>query len=120
MPDLQSKKQIGDTFEQLASDFLTANGLSLITKNYICKAGEIDLIMQDQDEIVFVEVRRRAQTTYGNAVESIHPHKQKKLLKSALYFLQQKNWLDKVNGRFDIIGFSNNRIEWIKDAFSYE
>ena len=115
-----NKKQIGHAFEKQACDFLTTNGLSLISKNYHCPFGEIDLIMQENDEIIFVEVRMRMHSAYGNAIESIDYFKQKKLLKSATYYLQQQDLIDKVNCRFDVIGFSNNRIEWIRDAFSYE
>lgn len=120
MQDIQNKKQIGQAFEQQAYHFLAANGLLLITKNYHCPFGEIDLIMRENDEIVFIEVRMRLHSEYGSAIDSIDYKKQKKLLKSATYYLQQNNLLDKINCRFDVIGFSNNAIEWIKDAFSYE
>ena len=114
------KKSIGDSAEQKACEFLQAKGLVLVTRNYRCYHGEIDLIMQDGDEIVFVEVRSRARIDYGYAIETVDYHKQKKLLNTATHFLQQKNWLDIVDCRFDVIGFLNNNIEWIKDAFIYE
>jgi putative endonuclease len=114
------KKSLGALAEQKACDFLTANGLTLITRNYRCAYGEIDLIMQDGEDIVFVEVRSRTRSDYGYAEETVDHIKQRKLLKTASHFLQHKNWLDTVNSRFDVIGFLNSNIEWIKDAFIYE
>lgn len=114
------KKNIGDIAEQTACDFLQANGLILMTRNYRCLYGEIDLIMQDNNDIVFVEVRSRSYTHYGYAEETVDHHKQKKLLRTATHFLQEKNWLDVVDCRFDVIGFLNSNIKWIKDAFIYE
>jgi putative endonuclease len=115
-----NKKEIGEQKERLAIEYLQTHGLQFVAKNYHCPFGEIDLIMADKDEIVFVEVRSRKNNAYGSAIESVDHFKQRKLLKSATYYLQKKELLDNINCRFDVIGFSNNRLHWIKDAFSYE
>lgn len=120
MQDTLNHISSGFTSEKEACNFLKAKGLQLITKNYRCRYGEIDLIMQENDVLVFVEVRLRSHMSYGNALESIDSRKQQKLLKSAMHYLQKHHLLDEVDCRFDVIGFSNNTIEWIKDAFSYE
>ncbi len=111
-------KKTGDRAEQRACQFLLARGFKLILKNYRCKHGEIDLIMQDGKDIVFVEVRSRANTNYGSAIESINRNKQRKILETSIHFLQQRNWLNTVNCRFDVIGIHHNDLEWIKDAFT--
>src|SRR5579862_4259361 len=113
------KKKLGLMREQDACVFLQARGFNLITRNYHCAFGEIDLIMQDREEIVFIEVRSRTDKN-NDALESIDQIKQEKLLKSAIHFLQKRNQLDKVICRFDVVGFSGTQIKWIKDAFSYE
>lgn len=91
-------------------------------KNYRTYHGEIDLIMQDQDDIVFVEVRIRHSVEYGNALESINKNKINKLIKTATHFLQWKKWLYKVNSRFDVIAIQPVKgvmqLEWIKNAFT--
>ncbi|MBV8801358.1 MAG: YraN family protein [Gammaproteobacteria bacterium] len=115
-----NKKNKGELAEQKAYDFLQSKGLQLIIRNYRCAHGEIDLIMIDKTEIVFVEVRSRARADYGYAEETVDRHKQKKLIHSAMHFLQEKNGLDTFDCRFDVIGFLNNKIEWIKNAFIYE
>ncbi len=112
------KKRVGHLAEQRACEFLQARGLKLVVQNFRTAYGEIDLIMRDEDEIVFVEVRSRANDDYGTAIESINRNKQQKILKTSLFFLQQRNWLNKVNCRFDVIGVSHDEVEWIQDAFT--
>jgi len=114
------RKKLGNLAEQRACQFLQAQGLELITQNYRTKCGEIDLIMRDSEEIVFVEVRSRAKNDYGTPIESINKNKQQKMIKTSLIFLQQRNWLDKVNCRFDVIGVSHDNLEWIQDAFTVD
>jgi putative endonuclease len=120
MQDTPSNLSSGFISENQACHYLQAKGLRLISKNYRCPYGEIDLIMQEKNTLVFVEVRLRTHTAFGNAFESIDSRKQQKLLKSATHYLQKNQLLDKVDCRFDVVGFSNNTIEWMKDAFSYE
>ena len=114
------KKQLGNLAEQKACDFLQTQGLILLMRNYHCMTGEIDLIMREGEDIVFIEVRSRATSCYGSAVESVNKTKQKKLIKSALLYLKNQHWLNKVGFRFDIIGVSGSKIDWIKNAFSAE
>lgn len=112
------KKTLGDLAEQRACQFLQAQGLELITQNYRAAPGEIDLIMRAGEDIVFVEVRSRTQNDYGTPIESINKTKQKKIIKTSLIFLQQRNWLNKVNCRFDVIGAGHDHFEWIQNAFT--
>lgn len=114
------KTELGRLAEQKACDFLLKKGLRLIARNFHWARGEIDLIMQDGEDVVFIEVRSRASIAYGSAAESVDKNKQKKLLKSALFYLQKRNWLEKVSCRFDIVGISHARCEWIKNAFSMD
>ena len=119
--DVRNKIATGQAAEKLACSYLEARGLQLLERNYRCLRGEIDLIMQDRDDIVIVEVRTRNNPNYGSAIESVNFIKQKKIIAAATYYLYQKNWLDKVNCRFDIIGISyaglEANLEWIRDAF---
>ena len=120
MQDNLNKKQQGDIAEKKACAFLQAKGLHLVDRNYHSPFGEIDLIMQDKNEVVFIEVRSRSYDTFGTAIESINHIKQQKVIKSAVCYLQKRKWLDKVNYRFDVVGYSSSQIEWIKHAFSHE
>jgi putative endonuclease len=118
---MDTSNQRGQLAEDQACQYLKAQGLKVLARNFRAKTGEIDIIMQEQDEIVFVEVRLRNNPHFSSAIESVDHFKQRKLIKTATYYLCQKNWLDKVNCRFDVIGISYAQtkvaIEWIKDAF---
>jgi len=109
----------GQVAEQLACDYLIKNGLRLIDKNFHSRYGEIDLIMQHQNALVFIEVRYRKNQNYGGAKESVTLAKQKKIQKTALSYMQKQG--REYNARFDVIAMSgenqNLSIEWIKNAF---
>jgi putative endonuclease len=114
---------IGQVQEEIALEFLKAQRLFLIERNFRCKMGEIDLIMKDPDYqnkpyLVFVEVRYRTNPYFGSGLESIHDVKIKKLRRTAEFYLQKKKWTDKVFCRFDVVSLSNSAdIHWIRSAF---
>lgn len=112
-------KTAGEQAEARAQAFLITQGLVKHAKNYRCKLGEIDLIMQHADMLVFIEVRLRTHHAFASAAESVNIRKQQKIIKTAQYYLQEHQLTDKANCRFDVIAFSDNGApEWIKDAFS--
>jgi putative endonuclease len=112
------KTQLGAQAEQKARRYLESRGLRFVVQNYRNPCGEIDLIMRDGEDIVFVEVRSRTGCEYGSAIESINNTKRKKIIKTATLYLQKNNYFDKVNCRFDVIGIVTENCEWIKNAFS--
>lgn len=109
----------GQIAENKAAKYLIKQGLIMIQRNFHCRYGEIDLIMQDQETLVFVEVRFRHNSNYGGSAESITFSKQTKLIKTAQNYLM-KNKLGDVACRFDVIGLSGNLkkpdINWIVNA----
>jgi putative endonuclease len=114
-----SDPNVGAQAEQAAEHFLHKQGLKTVAKNYRCKLGEIDLIMAQHDELIFVEVRLRRHSQFANAAESVTITKQHKIIKAAQYYLQEHQLTDKINCRFDVIAFGkNNEPEWIKNAFT--
>ena len=116
-------KSKGDYVEEQALKFLHAQKLKLRTRNYNCKLGEIDLIMQDSEAIVFVEVRFRQNRKYGHPSETVSLAKQKKIIKTALIYLQEKKLLEKVSCRFDVLTVNTIaeaealQFNWLRDAF---
>lgn len=113
------KQQIGQEAEKIACDYLLQQGLQFITQNYRDKQGEIDLIMRDNTTMIFVEVRSKQSDIYGSPIESITPHKQQKIARTALSYLQKQKLLHQIDCRFDIIGIHDHQIEWIQNAFTY-
>ena len=114
--------QRGQLAEQNACEFLQSRGLQVVTRNYRCQFGEIDLIMRQHLEFIFVEVRLRNNKWHADALESVDACKQGKIIRTASHFLQSSKLTDKVNCRFDVIGISypsaKPAVEWITDAFS--
>jgi putative endonuclease len=118
-PKISPEKTPGALAEARAELFLVQRGLVKVAQNYRCKLGEIDLIMQHKDTLVFIEVRLRTHGAFASAAESVTIRKQQKIINTARYYLQQHQLTDKANCRFDVIAFSdNNDPEWIKNAFS--
>ena len=113
------RKILGDRGEKKALRFLKQQGLQLITKNYSCYHGEIDIIMRDKSEIVFVEVRYRKNSKFCQPEHTIDTTKQTRLHKAAEHFIQHHN-LD-AEMRFDVVGIEGGaQPNWIKDAFALE
>ncbi|NOT68316.1 MAG: YraN family protein [Methylophilaceae bacterium] len=109
--------KLGVAAEQMAATYLQQQGLTLISQNFTCRYGEIDLIMREGRMLVFVEVRLRSNARFGGAGMSITPAKQHKLQRSAEYYLQQYG---NSACRFDAVLMnkaSAEHIEWIKNAF---
>jgi putative endonuclease len=115
-----SKRKFGEQQEQQANEFLTAQGLKLLARNFSCKFGEIDLIMQDHEFLVFVEVRYRQHQDYGTGLESVTHNKQRKIINSAQCYLS-RNKLRDAACRFDVVAITDKQgilqFNWIKDAF---
>jgi len=110
-------KLTGKKAEDIACSFLIQNGLVLIIRNYHCRHGEIDLIMQDSDTLVFVEVRYRKNNTYGSAAESVNRAKQRKIIFSANHYLTAHPTDCPL--RFDIVALSPHQPpQWINNAFN--
>lgn len=112
-----SNNNLGLEAEKLAASFLANHGLKLVTQNYHCKYGEIDLIMKDAKTLVFIEVRLRSNSQFGSAGASITPQKQQKLILTAQHYLQQHG---DCQCRFDAILMDKtevNHIKWIRNAF---
>lgn len=106
----------------MACQYLQAQGLRLLKRNFRCKCGEIDLIMQIDHTIVFVEVRSRRSARYGTALETVTPAKQRKLIKAAQFFIQRFDPRLQYGYRFDVIAIqgepgNNSGIQWIDSAF---
>jgi putative endonuclease len=93
----------GLRFEDRARDYLLESGLLLIQSNYRCRFGEIDLIMRDRDTVCFIEVKFRKSFAFGGAAVSIPRSKQRKIIKTALFFLAAHKRLAHHALRFDAL-----------------
>ncbi|MGO1250237.1 YraN family protein [Psychrobacter sp.] len=134
LPLTSPKQRQGSLFEQRACEFLQDQGLILVVQNWHQpKFGELDLVMIEQGAawatLVFIEVRQRKLSNFGNAAHSVTTSKQHKVIKAARYFLQQHPEYRDYDCRFDVIAYDtasqatqykqerDSQPEWIQGAF---
>ena len=115
----------GAKAENWARFWLQKQSLQFVEKNYRTTRGEIDLIMQDGDTLVFVEVRLRQNAQFATAAQSIDRRKQQRIISAARHYLQARGLWEKIPCRFDAICLQRDtdngdgyRVEWLKNAFS--
>ena len=122
-PNKGNKRNFGENIEQEVQDYLKKKGLKPIQNNFSCKTGEIDLIMQEQDTVVFVEVRYRKNDKFGSGAETVTRSKQKRLIRTAHFFLLKKPNYANFPCRFDVVSVqpsadnTYNKVHWIPNAF---
>jgi putative endonuclease len=113
----RTEKQVtGQHGEDEALAYLQRQGLVAVERNFRCKAGEIDLIMRHGDTLVFVEVRKRADTRHGGAAASITASKQRKLLRAAQFYLLRFRMPPAC--RFDVVAIDGGSLNWIRNAIT--
>jgi len=125
-------ESVGSKAEKIAGKYLVKQGLKLKKRNFACKMGEIDLIMQDKDVLVFVEVRMRSTNDYGGALLSVDYKKQKRIKKAASLYLKRYNKRPP-KCRFDVVAIDGNQskraipfkysdkryeLTWVQQAFN--
>ncbi len=111
--------RLGEKGEGLAEGFLKRKGYKIIQKNYRTPIGEIDIIAQDGDTLVFIEVKARGSIEYGEPFEAVNRTKRQKIANVASLYL--KRFKDTPSCRFDVISifYKNGKpqFELLKDAF---
>ena len=117
-----SRKSAGDRAETLALEHLLRHGLALVSRNYRvargprARGGEIDLILRERDgTLVFVEVRSRADATFGGALASVTAAKRQRLVLAARHYLAGLARLPPC--RFDVVAIDGSEVQWIRAAF---
>lgn len=106
----------GRAAEALALRFLLDRGMRLVTRNFSCRLGEIDLIIDDGGTTVFVEVRQRRNAAFGSGAESITQGKRARLIATARFYLARLPVQPAC--RFDVVSVNaDDEIDWIQDAF---
>ncbi len=118
-----NKRIIGDGNEDLAINYLISQGLKIITRNFRCRQGEIDIIARDKEYLCFIEVKFRKNFHFGQPQEAVNISKQRKISKVSRFYLYSKNLSFDTPIRYDVIAVSLNEgvstIKWIKNAFDY-
>lgn len=118
---LNSRQNLGQNGEDIAAEFLGKNGYAILTRNYRCCLGEIDIIAKIGAVLVFIEVKTRKSEAYGSPAAAVTPRKQRQISKTAQYYLAERNLFD-APARFDVVSIVMNSdqqtlIEIIPSAF---
>jgi putative endonuclease len=119
---LTRRQQLGRRAEQLAAEFLAAQGLEILERNYRRRLGELDIIARAGGVLVIAEVRTRSDEAFGGAAASVNRGKQRRIVRAAAQLLQERPDLARLPVRFDVLvvsalELSSPRIEWIRHAF---
>jgi putative endonuclease len=116
-----NSRQSGAKWEKTAESYLRKNGLKLLQRNFSSRFGEIDLIMEENDTVVFVEVKYRKNSQHGSGAEAVTYHKQNRISRTAGWYLVMNSQRAEQNCRFDVISIDAQKpdqgIDWIRNAF---
>ncbi|HEX4871972.1 MAG TPA: YraN family protein [Nevskiaceae bacterium] len=111
----------GVAAEQAAEALLRQAGLRLLFRNWRGRRGELDLVMEEGATVVVVEVRARGQSGFGDALESIGPHKRQRLLAATRELLAREPRLAERPLRFDVVTLDGDHPpQWLREAFEAE
>ena len=117
---MENKQSLGKSGEEFAARFLQESGLWIVTRNYRCPKGEMDIIARDGETLVFIEVRTRRSSYRGWGEESITPAKAHRLRSIGSYYIIQQGYRNWPNLRFDVVAIrqigENSEVNWIKAA----
>lgn len=112
-------RERGSHAEQVAANHLKQNGYKIVRRNFSCKLGEIDIIAQHEGDLVFVEVRSRAERSSANPIYTINRGKQEKIIRAATVYLD-RHFTEPIAMRFDVMIVTLTdppEVQLIRDAF---
>jgi putative endonuclease len=108
----------GAAAEDLALQYLQAQGLKLLLRNYRCRGGELDLVMREGDTVVVAEVRQRSRDDFGGAAGSVDARKRSRIVLATRMLLAEQPKLAQSPIRFDVCALdAANRVSWLRAAF---
>lgn len=117
-----NKRAKGDAYEKVARHHLQQQGLKFVAQNVNYKGGEIDLIMKDGVQLVFIEVRFRRSKQFGGAAASVAYKKQQRIILAAQLYLQKQFGNHPPSCRFDVVAIdgeeNDSQLTWLKNAFA--
>ena len=111
------RRLAGTLAENTACAFLESQGFTIVTRNFLRRIGELDVVARAGDLLVIAEVRTRASDRYGGAAASVGRAKQRRIASTAALLLQRYRELRNCRVRFDVIIVRDGQVEWLKHAF---
>ena len=121
MTSLNPRKLFGQAGESAAEEYLRRKGYRILGRNLRSSLGELDLVAEDGQVLVFVEVKARRTDAFGGAIHAVHHRKQEKLIQLAAQYLARHHIKNRLC-RFDVVllqglNAAAPQIEHIQNAF---
>ena len=118
----EARLTLGAWGEDQAVDYLRQQGMKIVERNFRTPVGEIDIIAKNKLILAFIEVKTRRSTLFGTPQEAVGPRKQRQIIRTAHWYLQNNKKL-RLQPRFDVIAIlcqsgAEVQITHIQDAFS--
>lgn len=112
-----NRRTAGTAYEKIAADYLRKQGIKIKEMNYRIAQGEVDIIGEDKENIIFIEVKYRKTASYGQPWEAVSGNKQKKICNVARQYCYSKRIKKQV--RYDIVSICGEEILWFQNAFEH-
>lgn len=112
-----SSRERGAKYEELAAEYLQKQGFQILQRNFSSRFGEIDLIAREGRYLVFVEVKYRAPNSSGHPLEAVDVRKQRRIGKTADFYLLRYGHGEDTPCRFDVVGILGEEIIHLRNAF---
>jgi putative endonuclease len=113
-----ARQGLGRTGERMAAEKLREQGYRILERNFRCRHGEIDLIAEDGQDLVFVEVKTRRGNIFGRPEEAVTFHKQRKLVEVATYYLDLHACADRP-WRIDVVAVQLSKVGKLEEIRIY-
>ncbi len=116
-----ANQKLGSSGEGVAEQYLKTHGFEIVSRNYSCKGGELDLVAVKKNALHFIEVKSRSSVQFGDPLEAVGNIKQQRLSRAAQYYLLSSPQFHSFEKFFSVIGIHYTQhpplIEWIPNAF---
>ncbi len=122
---INDRQAVGRRGEEAARIYLKRRGVRILERNFVCAAGEVDLIGKDGDSLVFFEVKSRTSDRFGPPHLAVHRRKQQQIVRAAQWYLSERRLKD-VACRFDVVAITffdadePAQVDWVQNAFPAE
>lgn len=113
---ITNRRELGGEGESVAKEYLLQKGYRFLTANFHTRWGEIDLVMEDGGTLVFVEVKKRRNESYGAPEDAVNPHKRRHMMQAALAYLMRAGARDRM-ARFDVVAINAYGVKHFVNAF---
>ncbi|MBD5553842.1 MAG: YraN family protein [Roseburia sp.] len=114
-----NRRTVGGEYEKRAGDYLIQQGYRILEYNFRCRSGEIDIIAEEGNSLVFAEVKYRRTAACGNPLEAVGKRKQQSISRTAAYYCLSHGYGTDTPCRFDVIAVLGDELIHVKHAFEY-